>query len=99
MSLFRTLKKECRPNLPERLPKGTAKLAGTRAGSKKDALERCLSPSHKRFVAVAHSILRDLGKRRCGKTRCMQEAVLSEYRHWRSFEGGLALRMVDTHRT
>jgi RNA polymerase sigma-70 factor (ECF subfamily) len=52
------------------------------------ALEEMFAASHKRFVAVAHSILRN----REDAEDAVQEAFLSAYRHWRSFEGRSALR-------
>src|SRR3984957_1574519 len=52
------------------------------------ALEDIFAASHNRFVAVAQSILRN----REDAEDAVQEAFLSAYRHWRSFEGRSALR-------
>ena len=52
------------------------------------ALEDIFAASHNRFVAVAQSILRN----REDAEDAVQEAFLSAYRHWPSFEGRSALR-------
>jgi RNA polymerase sigma-70 factor, ECF subfamily len=52
------------------------------------ALEEMFGASRNRFVAVALSILRN----REDAEDAVQEAFLSAYRHWRSFEGRSTLR-------
>src|SRR5882672_5610525 len=55
---------------------------------RKDALEEMFVASRKRFLAIAHSILRN----REDAEDAVQEAFLSAHRHLRSFEGRSALR-------
>jgi RNA polymerase sigma-70 factor, ECF subfamily len=51
------------------------------------ALEQMFVASHKRFVAAAHSILRN----REDAEDAVQEAFFSAHRHWNGFEGRSAL--------
>ncbi len=55
---------------------------------RKEALEELFVASRKRFLAIAYSILRN----REDAEDAVQEAFLSAYRHFRSFEGRSALR-------
>ena len=89
MPVFRTLKKNVRSTPSRTATYGDRKLAETQEQVlRKDALEEMFVASHKRFVAVAHSILRN----REDAEDAVQEAFLSAYRHWRSFEGRSAVR-------
>jgi RNA polymerase sigma-70 factor, ECF subfamily len=89
LPVFQTLKKNVRSAAPKSPSYGSRKLEEIRGESPRNgALEEMFVTSHKRFVAVAHSILRN-GE---DAEDAVQEAFLSAYRHWRSFEGRSALR-------
>jgi RNA polymerase sigma-70 factor (ECF subfamily) len=89
LPVFRTLKKNVRSTPSRTASYGDRKLAETREQVlRKDALEEMFVASHRRFVAVALSILRN----REDAEDAVQEAFLSAYRHWPSFEGRSALR-------
>ena len=89
LPVFQTLKKNVRSATPKSPSYGSRKLEEIREGFPGNgALKEMFVASHKRFVAVAHSILRN----REDAEDAVQEAFLSAYRHWRSFEGRSALR-------
>jgi hypothetical protein len=89
LPVFQTLKKNVRSAAPNSPRYGSRKLEEMREEFPGNgALEEMFAASHKRFVAVAHSILRN----REDAEDAVQEAFLSAYRHWRSFEGRSALR-------
>jgi len=89
LPVFQTLKQNVRSAAPKSPSYGSRKLEEIREEFPGDgALEEMFVASHKRFVAVAHSILRN----REDAEDAVQEAFLSAYRHWRSFEGRSALR-------
>jgi RNA polymerase sigma-70 factor, ECF subfamily len=89
LPVFQTLKKNVRSAAPKSPSYGSRKLEEIRGEFPRNgALEEMFVTSHKRFVAVAHSILRN----REDAEDAVQEAFLSAYRHWRSFEGRSALR-------
>ena len=86
---FQPLKKNVRSAAPKSPSCGSRKLEETREGFPRNgALEEMFVASHKRFVGVAHSILRN----REDAEDAVQDAFLSAYLHWRSFEGRSALR-------
>jgi RNA polymerase sigma factor (sigma-70 family) len=89
LPVFQTLKKNVRSAAPKSPSYGSRKLEEIREDIPGNGpLEEMFVASHKRFVAVAHSILRN----REDAEDAVQEAFLSAYRHWRSFEGRSALR-------
>jgi RNA polymerase sigma factor (sigma-70 family) len=85
---FQTLKKHEHSFAPKSPRYGSRKLEKIQEKFARDgALEQMFVASHKRFVAVAHSILRN----REDAEDAVQEAFFSAHRHWRSFEGRSAL--------
>jgi RNA polymerase sigma-70 factor, ECF subfamily len=87
--VFQTLKKNAHSAALNSPSYGFRKLDEIREEFPRNgALEEMFVASHNRFVAVAHSILRD----REDAEDAVQEAFLSAHRHWRSFEGRSALR-------
>jgi len=89
LPVLRTLKKKVRPASFKTASDGAPKLVKTRAEVlRNDALEEMFAASRKRFLAIAHSILRN----REDAEDAVQDAFLSAYRHLRSFEGRSALR-------
>ena len=89
LPVFQTLKKNVRSAAPESPSYGSPQLEEIRGEfPRSGALEDIFAASHNRFVAVAHSVLRN----REDAEDAVQEAFLSAYRHWGSFEGRSALR-------
>jgi RNA polymerase sigma-70 factor, ECF subfamily len=86
---FQRLKKNVHSAAPNSPSYGSRKLEEIREEfPRNDALEEMFVASHNRFVAVAYSILRN----RQDAEDAVQDAFLSAYRHWRSFEGRSGLR-------
>ena len=86
---FQRLKKNVHSAAPNSPSYGSRKLEEIREESPRNtALEDMCVASRNRLVAVALSILRN----RDDAEDAVQEAFLSAYRHWRSFEGRSALR-------
>jgi RNA polymerase sigma-70 factor (ECF subfamily) len=89
LPVFRTLRINVRS-----APSKTARYGARQPGEtreevpRKEALEEMFAASRKRFLAIAYSILRN----REDAEDAVQEAFLSAYRHFRSFEGRSALR-------
>jgi RNA polymerase sigma-70 factor (ECF subfamily) len=89
LPVSRTLKKNVRSGSSKTASYGARKLVEAQEEAlRKDALEEMFVASRKRFLAIAHSILRN----REDAEDAVQEAFLSAYRHLRSFEGRSALR-------
>ena len=89
LPVFERLKKNVHsaaPNSPSYGPRKLEEIREEFPGT--GALEDIFAASHNRFVAVAHSILRN----REDAEDAVQEAFLSAYRHRGSFEGRSALR-------
>jgi Sigma-70 region 2 len=88
LPVFQTRKKDEYSSAPESPRYGSRKLEKIQEKfARVDALEQMFVESHRRFVAVAHSILRN----REDAEDAVQEAFFSAHRHWRSFEGRSAL--------
>jgi len=89
LPVFRTLKKSRRSTASRTATYGDRKLGEIREEFPRNgALEEMFVASHNRFVAAAYSILRN----REDAEDAVQEAFLSAYRHWQSFEGRSLLR-------
>lgn len=89
LPVFQRLKTNVHTAAPNSPSYGSRKLQEIREESPRNAaLEDMFVALHNRLVTVALSILRN----RDDAEDAVQEAFLSAYRHWRSFEGRSALR-------
>ena len=89
LPIFRTQKQNVRSAFSKTANNGARKLLETREEVlRKEALEEMFVSSRNRFLAIAYSILRN----RDDAEDAVQEAFLSAYRHWRSFEGRSSLK-------
>ena len=89
MPVFQALKKSAHSAALNSPGYGSRKLDEIREEFPRNgALEEMFVASRNRFVAVAHSVLRN----REDAEDAVQDAFLSAYRHWPSFEGRSALR-------